>query len=231
MALVQELKNTVSQATPVFVAVGVTDLAVEKVRSARTQVMSTGKAVSAIDARAIQAELVTQAEKAARQVQGAPTQLLIRSLEMAGKAQEQYEAFATRGEKLVKRIRDQRSTTELLASVDQTVSVGKGAVTTARRAVASTQESARDTFATGRQEAVKTAGTVLETLEKDVDATTDQVRESAKRTRSAARKTASTARKGASTSTSRAKATTTTARKTATRARKATAAGADKVGS
>jgi heparin binding hemagglutinin HbhA len=230
MARVQDLKKTVSEATPVLAAVGVTDLAVEKVRNAGTQVVSTGRAVSAVDARALQLELTAQVEQAARQVQGAPAQLLIRSLELAGKAQEQYDAFATRGEQLVRRIREQRSTKDLLASVDQTVAVGKGAVTTARNAVASTQQSARATFVTGRQEAVKTAGTVIKTIEKDVDTTTDQVTESAKRTRSAARKTATTARRGAA-ATSRAKATNTTARKTATRARKATAAGADKVGS
>jgi len=231
MARVQDLKKTVSEATPVLAAVGVTDLAVEKVRNARTQVVSTGRAVSAVDARALQLELTAQAEKAARQVQGAPAQLLIRSLELAGKAQEQYGAFATRGEQLVRRIREQRSTKDLLASVDQTVAVGKGAVTTARNAVASTQQSARATLVTGRQEAVKTAGTVIKTIEKDVDTATDQVTESAKRTRSAARKTATTAGRGAAATTSRAKATNTTARKTATRARKATAAGAGKVGS
>jgi len=231
MAFVEELRKTVSEATPVFAAVGVTDLAVEKVRSARAQAMATRRAVSAVDPRALQFEIAAQAEKAAKQVQDAPAHLIVRSLEIAGRAQEQYDAFATRGEELVRKIREQRSAKDLLAQVDQTVAVGKGAVTTARKAVASTQQSARATFTTGRQEAVTSTEALVRAIEDDVDTTTAQVKDSTKRTRSAARRTTTTARKGAAASTSRAKATTTMARKTATRARKATVAGADKVGS
>jgi len=231
MAFVEELRKTVSEATPVYAAVGVTDLAAEKVRGARAQALATRRAVSAIDAGALQLELTAQAERVAKQAQGVPANLLVRSFEAAGRAQQQYGAFAARGEKLVRRIREQRSTKDLLAQVDQTVAVSKGAVTTARKAVASTQQSARATFGTGRQEAVKTAETVIKTIEKDMDTTNAQVAQSAKRTRGAARKTGTTARKGAAASTSRAKAATTTARKGAARARKATVAGADKVGS
>ncbi|MDQ6715089.1 MAG: hypothetical protein M3Z83_03145 [Actinomycetota bacterium] len=231
MTLVTDLKKTVTDTTPMFVAVGVTDLAVEKVRDARTQALAARKTVIAVDPKGLSHELTVQAEKAAKQVQDLPAHLLNRSLEIAGKAQEQYGAFATRGEKLVNRIRTQKATKDLLGQVDQTVAVSKGAVTTVRKAVASTQSSARATFTTGRKEAAKTAGTVRAAIEKDVDTTAAQAKDSAKRTRTAAKRTTTTARKGAAASTSRAKASTTTARKTATRARKATAAGAQKVGS
>jgi heparin binding hemagglutinin HbhA len=231
MAFVQELRKTVSEASPVLAAVGVTDLAIEKVRHARTQAGATRRAVSAVDTRALRVELTAQAEKAAEQVQGAPAHLLGRGLQIAGQAQQQYDALAARGEELVRRIREQRSTQDLLAQVDQTVAVGKGAVTTARHAVAATQQSALATFATGRQEVAKTADTLVGTIQEDVDTTTAQGKESVRRTRSAARKSATTARQGAAASTSRARATSTTARKTATRARKASVAGADKVGS
>lgn len=230
MAFVTELKKTVSDATPVFAAVGITDLAVEKVRDARTQAVAARKALTAVDPKGLQVELSTQAEKAAKQVQGAPAVFLGRGLEIAGRAQEQYDALATRGEALVKKLRDQKSTKDLLAQVDQTVAAGKGAVTTARKAVVSTQQSALATFTTGRKEAVKAADAIVDTIEQDVDATTAQVKDSAKRTRSAAKKTATTARKGAAATSSRTKAAGTTARKTTTRARKATVAGAGKVG-
>ena len=226
MAFVAELKKTVSEATPVYAAVGVTDLAVEKVRDARTQAVAARRSLTAVDPRGLQHELGLQAERSIKQVQDAPAILLNRSLEIAGRAQEQYDALAVRGEELVKRIRDQRSTKELLAQVDQTVSASKGAVTTARRAVASTQQSAKATLTTGRREAAKT----LDTIEKDVDASSAAVVESAKRTRTAGRRTATTARKGAASTTSRARATNTTATKAATRARKATKAGARKIG-
>lgn len=231
MTRVTDLKKTVTDTTPVFVAVGVTDLAVEKVRDARAQALAARGTVIAVDPKGLTQELTVQAEKAAKQVQDLPAHLLNRSLEIAGKAQEQYDALATRGEKLVERIRTQKSTKDLLGQVDQTVAVSRGAVTTVRKAVASTQSSARATFTTGRQEAAKTASTVRAAIEKDVDTTTAQAKDSVKRTRTAAKRTSTTARKGAAASTSRAKASTTTARKTATRARKATVAGAEKVGS
>lgn len=212
MALVAELKKTVSQATPVYAAVGATDVAVEKVREVRTQATAAGKALRSVDPK------------------DAPAVLLNRGLEIADRAQQQYEAFAVRGKTLVRRIRDQKPTKDLLAQVDQTVSVGKGAVTTVRRAVAETQHSAIATLTTGRHEAARTADVVADQLERDARATAGSVGESARTTTAAARRTAATAREGAAASTARTKAATTTARKTAARARRATAAAASKVG-
>lgn len=223
MALVADIKKNVTEATPVYAAVGVTDLAVEKVRDARSQAVAARKALAP-------AEITAQAEKAAKQVQEAPAVLFNRGRVFAGKAQEQYDALAARGEKLVDRIRNQKSTQDLLHQVDQTVSVGKGAVTTVRNAVTETERSARATLTTGRREAAKATDSVVGTIQKDAKATSAQVRESARATRTAAKRTATTARKGVDASTSRAKATTTTARKATTRARKATSAAATKVG-
>lgn len=231
MAFVTELRKSVTDATPVMAAVGVTDLAVEKIREARAQALATSRSLAAIDPKGVQHELTVQAEKSVQQAKDAPAQLLNRGLELAGKAQEQYDDLAARGEKLVERIRTQRSTQELIHQVDQTVATGKGALTTARKAAAATRTSARSTFTTGRKQAAKTVDAVIETIEDDIDTLTPVVEDSAKRTRTAAKKTATTARKGAVRTSSRAKATTTTAKKTTPRARKAVADSAAKVGS
>lgn len=230
MAFVTDLRRTVTDATPVMAAVGITDLAVEKVREARAQALATRRSLAAIDPKGVQHELAAQAEKSVQQARETPAHLLNRGLELAGKAQEQYGDLATRGEQLVQRIRTQRSTQELIAQVDQTVATGKGAITTARKAVASTQSSARATFTTGRTEAAKTVDAIVETARDDVRTIAPVAEVSAKRTRTAARKTATTARKGAVSTSSRAKATTTTAKKAPARARRATAATASKVG-
>lgn len=230
MTFVTDLRKTVTDATPVMAAVGITDLAVEKVREARAQALATSKALAAIDPKGVQHELTAQAEKSAQQALETPAQLFNRGLELAGRAQEQYGDLAARGEKLVQRLRTQQSTKDLVAQVDQTVATGKGAITTARKAVASTQSSAKATFTTGRKEATRTAGAIRDTVEDDVKTVAPVVRASAKRTRTAAKRTATTARKGADSTSSRAKATTTSARKTTTRARKASAATAAKVG-
>ncbi|MEP6798184.1 MAG: hypothetical protein ABI890_08555 [Lapillicoccus sp.] len=230
MAFVTDLRKTVTDATPVLAVVGVTDLAVEKVREARTQAVATRRALAAIDPKGVQKELTSQAEKAARQALDTPAQLFNRGLEIAEKAQEQYVDLSVRGEKLVRRIRTQKATQDLVHQVDQTVATGKGAVTTARKAARSTRRSALATLTTGRHELAKTVDTVIDTVEDDAKVLVPEVKASAKRTRTAAKRTATTARKSVASTTSRAKATTTTAKKSAPRARKATAAAASKVG-
>jgi heparin binding hemagglutinin HbhA len=226
MAFATDLKKTVTDATPVYAVVGVTDLAAEKLRAARTQASAAGKTITTVNPKAVQ-----------KQVQDAPAVVLERGLELAGKAQQQYDAFAARGEELVKRIRTQKSTQDLVAQAEQTVALGKGAVTTVRKAVSDTQASAKATLTTGRHQAVRVAGVVTDVVGrevKDADAAAeviaDVTRDAVAKTATPAKRTRTTARKGAKATSTRTKAATTSARKTAPRARKATKAAADKVG-
>ena len=226
MAFATDLKKTVTDATPVYAVVGVTDLAAEKLRTARTQATAAGKTITTVNPKAVQ-----------KQVQDAPAVVLERGLELAGKAQQQYDAFAARGEELVKRIRTQKSTQDLVAQAEQTVALGKGAVTTVRKAVSDTQASAKATLTTGRHQAVRVAGVVTDVVGrevKDADAAAeviaDVTRDAVAKTATPAKRTRTTARKGAKATSTRTKAATTSARKTAPRARKATKAAADKVG-
>jgi hypothetical protein len=226
MAFATDLKKTVTDATPVYAVVGVTDLAAEKLRAARTQASAAGKTITTVNPKAVQ-----------KQVQDAPAVVLERGLELAGKAQQQYDAFAARGEELVKRIRTQKSTQDLVAQAEQTVALGKGAVTTVRKAVSETQASAKATITTGRHQAVRVAGVVSDVVSREVkdadaaaDVIADATREAVAKTATPAKRTRTTARKGAKATTARTKATATSARKAAPRARKATKAAAEKVG-
>ncbi|HEU5000153.1 MAG TPA: hypothetical protein VFT68_14525 [Lapillicoccus sp.] len=226
MTFTTDLKKTVTDATPVYAVVGVTDLAAEKLRTARTQATAAGKTITTVNPKAVQ-----------KQVQDVPAVVLERGLELAGKAQQQYDAFAARGEELVKRIRTQKSTQDLVAQAEQTVALGKGAVTTVRKAVSETQASAKATLTTGRHQAVRVAGVVTEVVGRelqDADAAAeiiaDVTLDAVAKTATPAKRTRTTVRKGAKATTTRTKAATTSARKTAPRARKATAAAADKVG-
>lgn len=230
MTFTTDLKKTVTDATPVYAVVGVTDLAAEKLRAARTQASAAGKTITSVDTKAVQKQVQ-------KQVQDAPAVVLERGLELAGKAQQQYDAFAARGEELVKRIRTQKSTQDLVAQAEQTVALGKGAVTTVRKAVADTQASAKATITTGRHQAVRVAGVVTDVVGREIkdadaasDVIADVIQDAGAKTASAAKRTRTTARKGAKATTTRTKAATTSARKTAPRARKATTAAADKVG-
>ncbi len=138
MTLVTDIRRTVTDNSAVYVAVGVTDLAVEKVRDARDRAAAARVHFSVAD-------LTELPGRVAGQAQQVPTLAFNRTLEIAGKAQESYDDLAERGEKLVKRLRTQKSTQDLLAQAGTTVRLGKGAVTTARKAAAETQRAARAT--------------------------------------------------------------------------------------
>ena len=227
MPLVADIKKTVTDTTPVYAAVGVTDLAVEKVRHARARALA-ARAELSVDK--LQNRVAHRATEVTEQAQQVPVLALNRSLELAGRAAETYGAFAARGEKLVKRVRSQKATKDLVTQAGSTVALGKGAVTTVRRAAGDIERSAKATLTTGRREAVTAAGSVTESVADEAQQATEAVAGSAKRTRTAAKRTTTTTRKRAAAATSSAKRATTGARKTAAATRKATAAAAEKVG-
>jgi hypothetical protein len=227
MALVADIRKTVIDTTPVFAVVGLTDLAVEKVRDAR--VKATAVRVDLAPA-SLQSKAQARVTEAAEQAQELPALALNRGLEIAGKAQETYETVAARGEKLVKRVRTQKSTKDLLAQAEATLSLGKGAVTTVRRSAAEIQRSAKGTLTTGRKQAVVAADVIADSVVEEAAEASTAVKQSATRTRTAAKRTATTTKKSAAATKSATKGATTSAKKTATATRKASTAAAKKVG-
>jgi heparin binding hemagglutinin HbhA len=198
MALVADIRKTVTDTTPVFAAVGLTDLAVEKVRDAR--------------------------------VRAASVRVELEPAKLQTKAQESYESVAARGERLVKRVRTQKSTKDLISQAEATLALGKGAVTTVRKSASEIQRSAKATLTTGRREAVATAGTVAGSIVDESASTAAEVKKSAVRTRTAAKRTATTTKKSTSASKTATKRATTGAKNTAGATKKASTAAADKVG-
>jgi heparin binding hemagglutinin HbhA len=141
MTLVSDIRKTVIDTTPVYAAVGVTDLAVEKVRDARDRAVAVR---AEFHVSALQGRAAKRAEQVAEQAQHIPAIALSQTLEAAGKAhtsyteaagraQATYTELAVRGEKLVKRIRADKATNDLLAQAGSTVALGKSAVTTIRK--------------------------------------------------------------------------------------------------
>ena len=101
MTLVNDIRNTVTDTKPVFAAVGVTDLAVEKVRAARDRALAARADldVSALQDKAmdkaaklqdkatlLQDKAIKRAEKLAERVEHVPALALNQTLEVAGKA-------------------------------------------------------------------------------------------------------------------------------------------------
>jgi heparin binding hemagglutinin HbhA len=157
MTLVKDIRKNVTDTTPVYAALGVTDLAVERLRDARTRAAAVRLD---LDINVIQDRAAKRFEKVTEQVQQIPAQVRSQGAEVAGKARETYSRLAVRGEKMVKRVRNQRSTKNLFAQAGNTVSVGKGAVTTVRKAAHDTQRAAIVTLTTGRREAESVAASV-----------------------------------------------------------------------
>jgi len=157
MTFVKDIRKTVTDTTPVYAALGATDLAVERLREARDRAAGVrlGLDVSAIQ------------DRAAKRFETVTEQVRSQRAEAAGKARETYTELAVRGERLVKRVRSQKSTKDLFAQAGSTVSLGKDAVTTVRKAAHDTQRAAIVTLATGRRE----AGSVASSVQHDVRAT------------------------------------------------------------
>lgn len=221
MTVLEDLKKV--DTTPFFAAVGATDLAVEKVRVARVRA----------EAARLRAEKVATGfdpAKVADQVKEIPALALNQTLVLGGRVAESYEGLATRGKGLVTRLRTQQATKDLVAQAETTVAQAKGAVTTARKAAADIERSAKATITTGRHEAVRVASVVTGTVKEDAAAVATEVETSTRNTRSAAKRTTTTAKKATKRTTTSAKAATTSARKTAAAAEKATEKAAAKVG-
>ena len=83
MTLVSDFRKSLTDTTPVYAAVGVTDLAVEKVRDAGTRAAA---ARADFDVSALQDKAVKRAELVAEQAQQFPGKALNQTLETAGKA-------------------------------------------------------------------------------------------------------------------------------------------------
>lgn len=214
---------TRTNTTPLFAVVGATDLAVERAREAR---LRADKVRSELAPAAVQ----TRAQVVLGEAKALPTKALNQGVATADQVAKGYEDLADRGEKLVTRIKNQKATKDLVAQAETTLALGKGAVTTARKAVLDIRSSALATLTTGRHEAAHVAEIVIDTVAEDAEVAATDIKAAAKRTRTAAKRTNTTATKAAKRTTSSAKATTTSARKTAASTTKATAKAAEKVG-
>jgi heparin binding hemagglutinin HbhA len=163
--------------TPLYAVVGVTDLAVERVRNAQADAQ---RALSGFDAKS-----------AAQEV---PTRAVALALTAAGKAEQQYEELAQRGKSLYQRVRTQQSTQDLLSQAGNTLSRTKGAVTTARKAADDTATAVRGTLGVGRREAEEAAATTRRSAKR----TTTRAAKNASATKSAAKGARTSATKTAS---------------------------------
>ncbi len=205
-----------TKATPLMAVVGVTDLAVEQLRSVYS---SASTAQADLEARLAKAQSDLQKAVGDVDVASLPSVAVARALQAAGRAEQTYEELAQRGSTLVGRIRGQRATQELVEQGRSTVSRTRAAVTTVRRGAEDTTTAAKGTVTTGRRQAEEVA-----------EETGARARGAAKATRTSAKRTTTTARKRTTAGRSATKGAATSARKTASKAATAATDAAEKVG-
>lgn len=210
MTVATDLKKTATDTG--YAVVGLTDLAVERVRGAQARAVEVRTELEKV-------QLEGELKRLQTKVQQLPTAAVSVGVEAATKAEETFGELAARGKTLVERISSQRATQDLLKQGKLTISRGKAAVTTIRRGADDTNSAAKATVTTAEREASETAKAVKTTTRKGTQGT-----------KSTAKRTATTARKRAAASKSATKSAATAAQKTADAAVKATDAAADKVG-
>jgi heparin binding hemagglutinin HbhA len=221
----------IRKSTPVLAVVGVTDLAVGALRSAQTDLAARASKVqdtAVAGAEALRSEL--SPAKLQADAANLPNLAITKSLEAAGKVEETYGELASRGKSLVSKVRRRSATKDLLAQSRSTLTLGKAAVTTVRKASDETLVAAKATLTAGRREAAGLVSSVIREGEAEVKAVKPAVQEATKNTRSAAKRTTTTARTRTATVKKAAKATNTSARKTATKAATATSSAASATG-
>ncbi len=179
--------------TPLFAVVGATNLAVERVRDFDPKAFS---------------------EKA----QELPVTAAARALQLASLGQARYDDLASRGKSVLDGIRSQASTEQLINQASNTVSRGKAAVTTARKAAEDTYAVILSTFGAGRTE-----------TEEVITSTRTRTQVAAKKTATTAKRSSGTARKSAGAAKTAAKGARTSARKTASSASKAASDAATRI--
>jgi hypothetical protein len=192
-----KIVTDIRKSTPAMAVVGVTDLAVGALKSARAE-LSPAK---------IQAD-----------VQNLPSLAISKTLEVAGKAEGAYGELSARGKSLVDSVRRRSATKDLLAQGRSTLTLGKAAVTTARKASDDTLVAAKATLTAGRREAGELAATLGREAASEAKAAKPAAKKATKSTRSAAKRTGTTARTRSANVKRATKATSTSARKTASKA-------------
>lgn len=166
--------------SPAYAVVGLTDVVVERARAAGGAVAKIGQQlrpqVIGEQVTKAAADVPTQVTKVAgevsdrvtrtagevtKQVEAAPGVAAQRAAGRLGQIQDGYEGLAARGQSLVTRVRKQAATQDLLAQVDNAVKHGKALLTTTRKGATQTTSAAKATVTTGRRQVAEKAAEAI----------------------------------------------------------------------
>lgn len=137
----KDLEKTLTDPTPLYAVVGVTDLAVAKLRAVRDR----------LDPKVLRDQTQTTVESVQADMMDAPVQAQAALEDAVASARSAYTELAGRGKSLVQRVRRQQATADLRSQAKSTVSHAKATSTSAKKAAANTKRSAKSTATSARK--------------------------------------------------------------------------------
>jgi heparin binding hemagglutinin HbhA len=160
-----DFAKTLTGPKPFYAFAGVGDLAVEKVKNFRTDLTAEDTSVKdrATKFPKQVADKITDLPKEARKVADKLTDAVD---EQVKAADERYEKLAKRGEDIVKRVRTQKSTKDLLDQAKSTINKARNVRGTATDGVQKTTNAAKSTVTTARKTATRARTAATDTAAK-----------------------------------------------------------------
>jgi hypothetical protein len=204
-----KVTTDIRKSTPVLAVIGVTDLAGHALRTVRSEL---------------------HPAKLQENAQNVPNLAISKALQTAGRAEQTYSDLALRGRAVVNSVRRGSAHKDLLKQSRSTLTLGKAAVTTIRKAGDDTLVAAKATLTSGRREGAALVGSAAHEVQTEAKSAVPAAKKATKSTRSSAKRTVTTARKRTATAKKATKATRTSARKTTAKAATATKSAASRTG-
>ena len=180
----KDIEKAIADSGALQAVAGAGDLAVKKLRDARTEVASRA---ATLDTKALREQAQATVAGAPEQVKALPEKAQAAFGDVVTSALTAYGDLAERGQALVARVRGQKATQDLKAQAAATTSHAKATATTAKKSAVET----KDTATSAAKSASSSAKTTGATAKKGASRT----KTAAKSTATSAKKTASAAKK------------------------------------
>ena len=157
-----EATRVVTDPTPLYAVVGLTDSVVEAARETVTETVArAGKVGKALSPKQIGKTVSDKAAEVSKLAESLPGRAAHDVTGGLGRVQEGYHDLAKRGQGLVGRVKDQQATKDLTKQVATVVEQGKQLLDAASKGVTDTRSAARATVTTGRRRAADTVADVV----------------------------------------------------------------------
>ncbi|MGQ0623592.1 MAG: hypothetical protein ACT4PP_02885 [Sporichthyaceae bacterium] len=150
-----DFAKTLTGPKPFYAVAGVGDLAVEKIKAVPDRVSKLRTDLRGEDAKVTPSKIADKVTELPKQTRKLGTKLVDVADEQVRAADERYVKLIERGEDIVKRVRTQKSTKDLLEQAKDTVSKARNVRGAAERGTKATTSAAKSTVTSARKTATR----------------------------------------------------------------------------